>query len=97
MFSEYKQEESKDPLIHQRDGGSLPIDHQQLQCDVDSVLGGIVTDSTYGVDVSVEGRWVTFDGTVDTQDTRMALFLLVPAQNGKRLIVDRLNVAYDFS
>jgi len=97
MLSENKQEESTDPLMRQRDGGNLPIDDHQLQCDVDSVLSGIVADSTYGVDVSVEGRWVTFDGTVDTQDTRTALFMLVPALNGKRHIIDRLNVAYDFS
>ncbi len=97
MIIENNQEESTDPLKHRRQFGNLPIDNLQLQRDVNIVTDNLAADSTYGVEVSVEGRWVIFDGTVDTQDTRMALFMLVPPRDGRRHIIDRLNVTYDFS
>lgn len=49
------------------------------------------------VDVTVDGKWCTFEGTVDSQEVRTALFDLVPSYNGKRFIVDRLHVTYDVS
>ncbi len=49
------------------------------------------------VDVTVDGKWCTFEGTVDSQEVRTALFDLVPCCNGKRFIVDRLHVTYDLS
>jgi len=49
------------------------------------------------VDVKVDGKWCTFEGTVDSQEVRTALFDLVPSYNGKRFIVDRLHVTYDLS
>jgi hypothetical protein len=47
------------------------------------------------VDVTVDGKWCTFEGTVDSQEVRTALFDLVPSYNGKRFIVDRLHVTYE--
>ena len=49
------------------------------------------------VDVSVDGKWCTFEGTVDSQEIRTALFDIVPSQNGRRFIVDRLQVTYDIT
>ena len=97
MITENNLEENTDPLKHRQQFGNLPIDNVQLQRDVNSVMDNLVADSMYGVEVSVDGRWVIFDGTVDTQDTRMALFMLVPPRDGRRHIVDRLNITYDFS
>ena len=63
---------------------------------VAGLIKGNDVDAICDVDVSVSGKWVTFEGRVDSQEMRTALFDLVPARDGKRYIVDRLQVTYDF-
>lgn len=62
---------------------------------VEELMGELNTQSHCAVDVTVDGKWCTFEGTVDSQEVRTALFDLVPSQNGKRYIVDRLHVTYE--
>ena len=44
------------------------------------------------VTVRQEGRWFELEGTVDSQWSRAVLFSMVPSAEGKRHIVDRLQI-----
>lgn len=44
------------------------------------------------VSISMQGRWFTISGRVDSQRTKSALFELVPEIDGARWIVDRVHV-----
>ncbi|MBN2529270.1 MAG: hypothetical protein JXR76_22980 [Deltaproteobacteria bacterium] len=62
---------------------------------VEELMDELDTECHCDVDVTLDGKWCTFEGTVDSQEIRTALFDLVPSRNGKRYIVDRLHVTYD--
>jgi hypothetical protein len=44
------------------------------------------------VSLSQKGNWFELRGTVDSHYTRSLLFSLVPKQNGRRYIIDKLKV-----
>jgi hypothetical protein len=44
------------------------------------------------VTVHQDGRWFDLEGTVDSQWSRAVLFSMVPSREGRRHIVDRLQV-----
>ena len=95
MYGENNSEENAKPTAGAQEGGESPPADAQLQSDVNHLMDNIAPSEQYHVEVFRDGHWVTFEGTVDTQNTRLALFMLVPVKDGKRHIVDRLHVAYD--
>ena len=102
MKDRVNNEESGDsPLTSQtpsQDHGSDDIPAQVAVADaVEELMDVLDTEQHCDVDVSVDGKWCTFEGTVDSQEIRTALFDLVPEQDGKRFIVDRLHVTYETS
>ncbi|MBN2340403.1 MAG: hypothetical protein JXX29_16935 [Deltaproteobacteria bacterium] len=44
------------------------------------------------VDVTMNGEWCVFEGTVDSHWTRAMLFSLAPKTGGQRYIIDKLQV-----
>ena len=47
------------------------------------------------VTISLKENWFEFEGLIDSQWTRAVLFSLVPPENGKRHIVDKLKIVSD--
>ena len=98
-MNDIKKEESAKGLSRgEAPGGkSDDIAPSQIKVEhaVEELMEELDTASHCDVDVSVDGKWCTFKGTVDSQEMRTALFDLVPSLNGKRYIVDRLHVTYE--
>jgi len=79
----------------QLSGKMETLEQTAVQAAVEELMEQLDTEQHCEVDVSVDGKWCTFEGTVDSQEIRIALFDLVPTYNGKRFIVDRLHVTYE--
>ena len=47
------------------------------------------------VTVNLREKWFELEGLVDSQWTRAVLFSLVPPDNGKRYIIDKLKIVND--
>ena len=75
--------------------GDIILAQSDVAEAVEELMEELDTEQNCAVDVTVDGKWCTFEGTVDSQEMRMALFDLVPVQDGKRFIVDRLHVTYE--
>lgn len=81
---------------------SVPFSRASLQLRVNDLLArrcpatstsqNAPADLKCKVNVSVDGPWCTFEGVVNSQRTRTALFLLAPQKNGKRFIVDKIRI-----
>ena len=106
MQEQTKSEESPEPFKHSLPPGATDVDARpgvhvfldDLQDAVDELIsepGSFDESNAYNVDVSMDGKWCVLEGTVDSQMTRAAIFSLIPDRDGRRFIVDRLQVTYD--
>ena len=77
----------------QQDGEpSIPYPLWELR----SAVSRFLADRGLGFDCNVivnnNGKWFEFDGVVDSQLTRSTLFSLVPLNDGRQQIIDKLQV-----
>ena len=85
-------ETSETPLNKGSLDNEYDVDLDSLQTEVDMMVAAPGDSSLYNVDVSMDGEWCVLEGTVDSHGTKAALFSLVPSLEGRRCIVDRLQV-----
>ena len=93
-------EENAEPFNHALTSNAPDVDINALQDAVNELIAvpGLVSNSSespFSVDVSKDGHWWVLEGTVNSQATRAAIFSLIPGRDGRRFIIDRIQVTYE--
>ena len=84
--------ETTDTTKNDSDGPNYPFAVFDLKKSITAYLKERGVNHFCKVTVTLKGRWFELSGKVDSYWTRSVLFSLVPKKNGRRFIIDKLQV-----